>query len=74
MFEFASALGTVGLSAGITACDAPPAVLWIETAGMLLGRLEIYAVVLAALRAGRDAKNGLRGALAKLRCAVFAKS
>ena len=43
MFEFASALGTVGLSVGITGYDASPVVLWTETVGMLAGRLEIYA-------------------------------
>lgn len=58
MFEFSSALGTVGLSAGITAFDAPAGVLWTETAGMLLGRLEIYVVLLAAARAAGDLKNG----------------
>ena len=35
----------------ITAFDAPAGVLWTETAGMLLGRLEIYVVLLAAARA-----------------------
>jgi trk system potassium uptake protein TrkH len=47
-FEMASALGTVGLSLGISSAEAPPAVLWTLTSGMLLGRLEIF-VVFAAL-------------------------
>lgn len=67
MFEFSSALGTVGLSTGITAYDAPAAVLWTETAGMLLGRLEIYVVFLAVIRTAGDAKSGLLGALARVR-------
>ncbi len=44
MFEFASALGTVGLSIGITSYTANAATLWIEIAGMVLGRLEIYTI------------------------------
>jgi len=45
MFEFASALGTVGLSLGVTRPDAPPTVLWTEIAGMFLGRLEFFVVI-----------------------------
>ncbi len=48
LFEFASALGTVGLSVGATRASVPPAVLWTQMAGMLLGRLELF-VVFAAL-------------------------
>ncbi|MCI2047711.1 MAG: TrkH family potassium uptake protein [Faecalibacterium sp.] len=45
MFEFSSALGTVGLSIGLTAPGTSGAVLLIEMAGMLLGRLEIFPIV-----------------------------
>lgn len=45
LFEFASALGTVGLSVGITAKAAPSFVLWVEILGMFLGRLEILPVL-----------------------------
>lgn len=45
MFEFASALGTVGLSVGVTSVSASNAVLVIEMVGMLLGRLEIFIVL-----------------------------
>jgi trk system potassium uptake protein TrkH len=45
LFEFASALSTVGISVGITAPGAPSGVLWTEIVGMILGRLEFYAVV-----------------------------
>lgn len=48
LFEFASALGTVGLSVGATSASTPAAVLWTQMAGMLLGRLELF-VVFAAL-------------------------
>ena len=44
MFEFASALGTVGLSIGVTGPASSPATLIVEMAGMILGRLEIFIV------------------------------
>ncbi|MBE0597995.1 MAG: TrkH family potassium uptake protein, partial [Desulfuromonadales bacterium] len=44
LFEFASALGTVGLSCGITAVDAPATVLWTEMLGMFFGRLEFLVL------------------------------
>lgn len=46
MFEFASSLGTVGLSIGITNPMTNTPTLWVEIAGMLLGRLEIVIVLL----------------------------
>ncbi len=46
MFEFASSLGTVGLSVGLTGPAANPATLIIEIFGMILGRLEIFAVIM----------------------------
>lgn len=46
-FEFASSLGTVGLSIGITGIDAPAVCLLIEIAGMILGRLEIFVFLQA---------------------------
>lgn len=48
MFEFASALGTVGLSVGIVHAGAPGGVLWASIVGMFLGRLEFYVVFIAA--------------------------
>ena len=51
MFEFASALGTVGLSIGITSPTASNIILIIEMIGMLLGRLEIF-VVFIGIHAG----------------------
>ncbi len=44
MFEFASALGTVGLSIGITTPDTNNASLIVMMLGMILGRLEIFIV------------------------------
>ena len=46
MFDFASSLGTVGLSIGITGPLTPPLALIVEMAGMLLGRLEIFIVLI----------------------------
>ena len=44
MFEFASSLGTVGLSVGITGPLSNGATLLVEIFGMFLGRLEIHIV------------------------------
>lgn len=57
MFDFSSALGTVGLSTGIMNYSAPSLVLWTGTLGMFLGRLEIYVILLAFLRFGKDMRN-----------------
>lgn len=46
MFEFASALGTVGLSIGITNMETNSATLIVEMIGMILGRLEIFIVLI----------------------------
>ncbi|MDR2047399.1 MAG: TrkH family potassium uptake protein [Clostridiales bacterium] len=43
MFEFASALGTVGISNGLTAASNTPTLI-VEMIGMILGRLEIFIV------------------------------
>lgn len=60
MFEFSSSLGTVGLSAGITAYDARPVILWTETAGMFIGRLEIYVVFIAIAQIYESARTGIK--------------
>ena len=44
MFEFASALGTVGISNGLTNPGASIGSLVILMAGMMLGRLEVFVV------------------------------
>ena len=45
MLEFASALGTVGLTIGLTGTDTNNATLIVEMIGMILGRLEIFIVL-----------------------------
>lgn len=57
LFEFSSALGTVGLSVGITQITAPPVVLWAESVGMLLGRLEIYVFFIVLIKFFKDIKD-----------------
>ena len=60
LFEFASTVGTVGLSVGVTATDAPSGLLWTQVAGMLLGRLEFFTVVVGAIKLAQDIKAMLR--------------
>jgi trk system potassium uptake protein TrkH len=54
LFEFASSLGTVGLSVGLTSAAAPEGQLWIQIGGMILGRLEFFVVFAGLLKLGRD--------------------
>ncbi|MDI9368365.1 MAG: TrkH family potassium uptake protein [Thermotogota bacterium] len=55
-FEYASALSTVGLSVGITVPGAPSGIIWTETIGMFLGRLEFLVVIYAITKLLRDGK------------------
>ncbi len=57
MFEFASAISTVGLSVGITVYSASPVILWTAIVGMFLGRLEIMVIFEAFLRVLKDARG-----------------
>ncbi len=54
LFEFASALGTVGLSVGVTSSQAPRLVLWTQIAGMFLGRLEFFVVIVSLVKVAED--------------------
>lgn len=54
LFEFASALGTVGLSVGVTTATMPNVVLWAEIFAMFLGRLEFLVVIVSYLKIGKD--------------------
>lgn len=60
IFEFSSALGTVGLSMGIISHAANPVILWTAIVGMFLGRLEIYIIIIFFIRLGLDSKAGLK--------------
>jgi len=57
LFEFSSALGTVGLSVGIVGYNANPVILWTSTIGMFLGRLEFYVVFIAGAKILMDIKK-----------------
>ncbi len=60
MFEFASALGTVGLSIGITTLHSPTPLLWTETLGMFLGRLEFFVVFVGIGKLIKDSLDMFR--------------
>lgn len=49
-FEFASSLGTVGLSIGITNMETSQICLLIEIIGMIMGRLEIFILLKIFIR------------------------
>ncbi|BBE31374.1 potassium transporter [Tepiditoga spiralis] len=57
MFEYSSALSAVGLSVGITSPTAPLGVIWIETIGMYLGRLEFFVIYYAIIKLIKDLKE-----------------
>jgi trk system potassium uptake protein TrkH len=57
LFEFASALGTVGLSIGLITPESPNIILWTTSVGMLLGRLEFYVVFIAITKLFLDIKD-----------------
>ena len=57
LFEFASALGTVGLSVGVTSARMPDAALWAETLAMFLGRLEFMVVIVSLIKLGQDGRQ-----------------
>ncbi|MFW6262749.1 MAG: TrkH family potassium uptake protein [Thermotogota bacterium] len=59
-FEYASALSTVGLSLGITSTSAPDPVIWVQTIGMFLGRLEFIVILYAIAKLARDLKQYLQ--------------
>ena len=54
LFEFASALGTVGLSVGITGYSAPAGIHWTSIIGMFMGRLEFFVIFVAIARIATD--------------------
>lgn len=57
LFEFASALGTVGLSLGATSAGMPDPALWAMIVAMFLGRLEFVVVFAALIKLGKDARG-----------------
>lgn len=49
LFEFASSIGTVGLSVGVTTPETSSFILIVEIIGMILGRLEIFIILVSIL-------------------------
>lgn len=64
LFEYTSALSTVGNSVGITAPDAPAGILGAEIVAMFLGRLEFFAIIIGLVRLGRDTPTLIKSRLA----------
>ena len=60
LFEFTSAVGTVGLSSGLTTPATPAGPLGILTVGMFLGRLEFLIVFLFVVKVGQHLRAVLR--------------
>jgi trk system potassium uptake protein TrkH len=56
LFEFASAIGTVGLSIGITSSNMHDAALWAESIAMFLGRLEFMVIIVSVVKMGKDTR------------------
>jgi trk system potassium uptake protein TrkH len=59
LFYAASSVGNTGLTAGVIPSAAPGGVLWAGTVSMLLGRLEIYIVIFAFFKIGKDAAGAI---------------
>lgn len=59
LFEFASALGTVGLSVGVTSPQMPDAALWAQIMAMFLGRLEFVVVIISLIKICIDGRRML---------------
>ena len=63
LFEFASAIATVGLSVGITTPHMPAIALWAETGAMFLGRLEFMVIFVSLAKFYKDGRLLLSGSL-----------
>lgn len=60
LFEFASAISTIGLSVGVTSAETQPAILWTQIIGMTFGRLEFFAVFVGVGKLLGDGRSWLR--------------
>ena len=58
VFEAASAIGNVGISIGLTGPDTNAATLIVEMIAMMLGRLEIFIVLIGMYSAWQGFSNG----------------
>ena len=62
MFDFASSLSTVGLSIGITNSTTPYLALIVEMICMIMGRLEIFIVIIGITFGFKHLKESFRKA------------
>ncbi|MFU8889617.1 MAG: TrkH family potassium uptake protein [Trueperaceae bacterium] len=60
-FEFASAIGTVGLSVGVTGTQMPDGALWAVMGAMFLGRLEFVVVIVSVVKLVADGRAMIGG-------------
>lgn len=59
-FEVTSALSCVGVSIGVSGKNACNIVNWVEIVAMLVGRLDIYPVILTVLVVGKDINGSIK--------------
>ncbi|MEG0292387.1 MAG: potassium transporter TrkG [Anaerovoracaceae bacterium] len=67
MFDFSSSLGGVGLTTGITGAHSSNGTLIVEMIGMVLGRLEIFIVLIGIYSSYSVLKNKIRFIRKKLK-------
>ncbi len=60
LFEFASAIGTVGITIGVTNPRMPDVALWSETTAMFLGRLEFFVIFVSLIKCIDDGRKIIR--------------
>jgi len=63
LFEFAAAIGTAGLSVGVTSARMPDIALYAETFAMFMGRLEFIVVIVTVIRLAGDSRRFMTQAL-----------
>ncbi len=59
-FDAFSTLSTIGLSIGTVTREMSNYTMWVYTALMIIGRLEVYIVILAIARIGKDIGDGIK--------------
>ena len=65
LFDFASMLGCAGLTTGVVGAGASDFANWVGICAMIIGRLDIYPLILAALVLGQDTKNSFKSLIMK---------
>lgn len=65
LLDVTSLLACAGLSTGVTGIGAPITINWFAICLMIIGRLDIYPVILATLVTGQDVKNYFKKLIVK---------